>query len=61
MCIVGLSWVVISNNGTLFANTVVVDFCNNVRVQTNFTPVVHPQATGLAKLGNTSNTKWDKK
>lgn len=46
----GLSKVIISNNYTLFASSIVVDFLGHL--ETNFISVVHPQANGQEELAN---------
>lgn len=46
----GLSKVIISNNYTLFASSIVVDFLDHL--ETNFILVVHPQANGQEELAN---------
>lgn len=41
-----------SDNGTQFASTTVVDFCKHLGIQTKFISVIHPEANGQAESAN---------
>jgi len=42
----------VTDNGTQFARTSVVDFCTQLGIQTKFVLVIHPQANGHAEAAN---------
>jgi len=42
----------VTDNGTQFASTSVVDFCTHLGIQTKFVSVIHPQANGQAEAAN---------
>jgi len=43
---------IVSDNGTQFASSTIVNFCKNLGIQTKFVSVIHPQANGLAEAAN---------
>lgn len=52
MCRYGLQWAIVSENGTQFASTMVIDFSKDLGVQIKFVSVVHPQANDQAESAN---------
>jgi len=52
ICRFGLLKYIVSDNGTQFANSTIIDFCKHLGIQTKFVSVIHPQANGQAKLAN---------
>jgi ribonuclease HI len=52
ICRFGLPRCIVSDNGTQFASSTVVDFCKHLGIQTNFASVIHPQANGQAESAN---------
>lgn len=52
MCRYGLLDAIVSNNGTQFASTVVIEFCKDLGIQTKFVYVVHPQDNRQAESVN---------
>ncbi|RZR73971.1 hypothetical protein BHM03_00030315 [Ensete ventricosum] len=58
---VGLSKVIITDNGTQFNNAKFKAFCQSYRIQLKFSSVAHPQANGLAEVTNRAILKGLKK
>jgi len=52
ICRFGLPKYFVTDNGTQFASTSVVNFCTQLGIQTKFVSVIHPQANGQAKVAN---------
>jgi hypothetical protein len=52
ICRFGLPRCIVSDNGTQFDTSTVVEFCRNLVIQTKFVSVIHPQANGLAEPSN---------
>jgi len=52
ICRFGLPKYFVTDNGTQFASTSVVDFCTQLGIQTKFVSVIHPQANGQAEAAN---------
>jgi hypothetical protein len=52
ICRFGLPKCIVSDNGTQFASSTVLDFCKNLGIQTKFVSVIHPQANGQAESAN---------
>lgn len=48
----GLLGVIILNNKSQFASTIVVDFCHDLEVQTKFIYIFHPQANRQVESAN---------
>jgi transposase InsO family protein len=42
----------VSDNGTQFASSTVIDFCKHLGIQTKSVSVIHPQANGQAESAN---------
>lgn len=61
MCRFGLPGVIISDNRTQFTITIVVDFCYDLGVKTNFIFVIYPHANGQAQSSNKVILKGDQK
>lgn len=43
---------IVTDNGTQFSNSKVVDFCKQLGIETKFVSVIHPQANGQAEAAN---------
>ncbi|XP_039687900.1 uncharacterized protein [Medicago truncatula] len=52
ICRFGLPRNIVTDNGTQFASTRVVDFCKQLGIETKFVSVIHPQANGQAEAAN---------
>jgi len=52
ICRFGLPKYFVTDNGTQFASTSVVDFCTQLGIQTKFVSVIHPQANRQAEAAN---------
>jgi ribonuclease HI len=52
ICRFGLPKFIVSDNGTQFASSTVVDFCKHLGIQTKFASVIHPQANGQVESAN---------
>jgi hypothetical protein len=52
ICRFGLPRCIVSDNGTQFASSTVVDLCKHQGIQTKFVSVIHPQANGKAESAN---------
>jgi hypothetical protein len=52
ICRFGLPKCIVSDNGTQFASSAVVDFCKHRGIQKKFASGIHPQANGQAESAN---------
>jgi len=52
ICRFGLLKYFVTENGTQFTSTSVVDFCTQLNIQTKFVSVIHPQANEQAEAAN---------
>ncbi|XP_039687770.1 uncharacterized protein [Medicago truncatula] len=52
ICRFGLPKYIVTDNGTQFASSKVVNFCKQLGIETKFASVIHPQANGQAESAN---------
>lgn len=48
----GLPKYIVTDNGTQFASSKVINFCKQLGIETKFVSVIHPQANGQAESAN---------
>jgi transposase InsO family protein len=52
ICRFGLPKCIVSDNGTQFASSTVINFCKHLGIQTKFVSVIHPQANRQVESAN---------
>ncbi|KAL0420546.1 UNVERIFIED_CONTAM: hypothetical protein Slati_3077500 [Sesamum latifolium] len=55
ICRIGISRVLVSDNGTQFQGNAIVAWCKELKIQQNFTAVGNPQANGQTEVTNRTN------
>ena len=57
VCRFGMPWVLVSDNGRQFDNTLFKDFCEYFRIQNHYSSPAHLQANGQVEVTNRSLLK----
>lgn len=52
ICCFGIPGIIVSDNGSQFASTSIIEFCKDLGIQNQFISVEHPQANGQAEATN---------